>query len=321
MISIIIPIYKVEKYLERCIESVLNQTYNNLEIILVDDGSPDSCGLICDKYREKDTRIKVIHKTNGGLSSARNAGIEIASGDYYMFVDSDDYIHADMVEKLLEAVKTFHLKLGYCGFYSFTETEEIVAKAVMSEEKVIHKRETLIEMLYEPEGQRIVTSWNKIYDKSLFETLRFPEGKIHEDEFIIHRVLDQVDQVIELKAEYYNYLQRKDSIVGKQYNIKRLDRLDAYLDRYQFYEALGDKTGAINAYSHYLAHLIGDYKLIKEYVDNNKDIRKRLRNDFNEHYKKLIPLMKTGNKDKLALYHYWRRRLKFLIYKVLFIFI
>ena len=181
VISIIVPVYKVEKQLNKCIESILNQTFKDYELILVDDGSPDNCGHICDEYEKKDSRIKVIHKKNGGLSDARNAGLDIALGKYIGFVDSDDIIHPQMYEKLYNCINKSNLDIVQCKFKRFKSIEEININISDSELnfKEYNSQDAIIDLI---DNNKInVNAWNKLYKRELFQNERYPKGKIHED--------------------------------------------------------------------------------------------------------------------------------------------
>ena len=185
LVSVIIPIYKVEPYLRQCVESVIAQTYKNLEIILVDDGSPDNCPKICDKYSQTDKRIKVIHKPNGGLSDARNAGIEIAKGDYLSFVDSDDVIHSQMIDTLMRPlIKDNTLGMSVCRSLNFENDDELSNKTI----NLYDFRDFFMKNLW-------VTAWGKVYKKELFSTIKFPVGRIHEDEFTTHKVCYETKKI------------------------------------------------------------------------------------------------------------------------------
>lgn len=210
LISVIVPIYKVENYLPKCIESILNQTYGNLEIILVDDGSPDKCGEICDDYALRDKRIIVIHKENGGLSSARNAGIDIAKGEYFGFVDSDDYIEPFMYEKLLSAILENKCKLSVCNVNYVFDGGKVIPKNTSEQDKVLGFKEAITEM----NTYRIfdMGAWSKLYHRELFEAVRFPEGKLSEDFFVMYKIFDMAQTVAYVSTPCYNYLQRQSSI-------------------------------------------------------------------------------------------------------------
>lgn len=235
LISVIIPVYNVEKFLDKCIQSVVKQSYINLEIILVNDGSLDGSGGICDKWSKLDSRIKVIHQQNGGLSKARNTGLDIATGEYIGFVDSDDYICVNMYEHLIELAKKNNSEMVICN-YRFVDTKG----AILRQEKII-KNEILskydmFKKITESSNFYFVTAVNKIYSRSIFDDLRFPIGKIHEDEFIIHKVINKCNSIATVDNYFYNYVQRDDSIMHSKYSIKRLDGMEALIDRYLFYK-------------------------------------------------------------------------------------
>ena len=177
LVSVIVPVYKVEFFLRRCVESILKQTYQNMEIILVDDGSPDRCPQICDSFCRKDTRIRVIHKKNGGLSDARNVGIEAAKGEYLCFVDSDDYIQSTMLEHLVKAVDSAGVNLAITNLKTVDEHGNRVFRVEQSPiMDGIFPAEELLPKLYQEMGWYYIVAWNKLYHRSLFEKLRFPVG-------------------------------------------------------------------------------------------------------------------------------------------------
>ena len=211
MISVIIPVYKVEQYLARCVDSVLRQTYQNFEIILVDDGSPDRCGALCDEYARQDPRISVIHKENGGLSSARNAGIEAAKGRWLQFLDSDDYIAEDMMENLLNACLQDHTSMAIGG-----RIDVDAGTGAQTPGLVPGKRETIpwqecIRRLMLQEGGDF-SSWDKLYAAELFREIRFPLGRICEDVAIMYRVIREAGQVSMVPTPVSYYYHRPDSI-------------------------------------------------------------------------------------------------------------
>lgn len=235
-ISVIVPVYKVEKYLIKCVDSILAQTYKNLEIILVDDGSPDACPRICDQFAKLDDRIIVIHKENGGLSDARNAGLDIAKGEYIGFVDSDDYISPVMYETLLNRILLDKSELAVCEYvrvYDSDEREKIEKKLHRARKRCYSPNEFISEMFLQCNGAYVV-AWNKLYKNEIFNTLRFPIGKQHEDEFIIHHVIAQCKKISYIEDEMYYYRQREGSIISKGFNVKSLDYGDALIDRYHF---------------------------------------------------------------------------------------
>jgi len=187
LISIIIPIYKVEDYIRCCIDSILSQTYKNLEIILVDDGSPDNCGSVCEEYSLKDKRIKVIYKKNGGLSSARNAGLDIASGEYIGFVDSDDWIENDMYESLYNAIIFHKADISVCGRY-IASGNKITTISDSEKAEVFTRCEALSELVLDEYSGMKNFAWDKLYKKELFDNVRYPEGKCYEDIFTTYKL-------------------------------------------------------------------------------------------------------------------------------------
>ena len=185
LVSVIIPVYKVEKYLERCVESVQKQTFQNLEIILVDDGSPDLCGAMCDEMAKTDPRIKVIHKNNGGLSDARNVGIEMASGNYIVFVDSDDWLDLDMIALLYRVLKKYNADIAECSYRNIC-TDRIEEETNCSAKVVEGDRILALEAMLDWRWFKPV-AWNKLYKRDVLGDIRYPKGKLHEDEYTTYK--------------------------------------------------------------------------------------------------------------------------------------
>lgn len=232
LISIIVPIYKVEKYLDRCVKSIVDQTYRNLEIILVDDGSPDYCPAMCDAWKEKDNRIKVIHKKNGGLSDARNAGMKVANGELIGFVDSDDWIAPDMYQHLYETMKSDNSDIATCGVEMIWE-DGTPAQMLTQSGCCILDSEGAIQALIE-ESLIKQPVWYKLYRMELIRDILFPVGKYHEDVFWSYQVVGKAQKVsVSDKIGYY-YLQRGESIMGEGYSLKRLDAIEAYGIRLEY---------------------------------------------------------------------------------------
>ena len=228
-ISVIVPVYKVEPYIHKCVDSILAQTFSDYELILVDDGSPDTCGNICDEYAKKDARIRVIHKENGGLSDARNAGMKIACGGYVIFIDSDDHIDADMLSYLYENLRKADADMATCGIY------EVYADRIEKQEEepefVCSGEEAFRCIL---RGHTIRGEiWNKLIKRSCISDLEFPKGKLYEDIFYTVDMMQRIKKVaVGTKPKYY-YLHRSDSITGKAYRPKLFDIIDGYTKNYQ----------------------------------------------------------------------------------------
>ena len=244
LITIVVPIYKVELYLEKCIQSLLNQTYKNLEIILVDDGSPDACGKICDNYAKLDKRIKVMHKINGGLSDARNVGIREASGKYIGFVDSDDFVRQDMYEILYSLIKKNNADISICDFEYVSEenTSTISCEAVPCKNEWQTITGNQAQYLYFNKKQRIIytVAWNKLYRTDLFQNICYPKGKVHEDEFTTFKLLYIAPKIVTTNEKLYFYLVRKQSIMG-EFSKRRFDLLEAYREKIKFYSLNSEK--------------------------------------------------------------------------------
>lgn len=217
LISVIVPIFQVEQYLDRCISSIVRQTYENLEIILVDDSSSDKCPEICDAWAKKDRRIQVIHKVNGGLSSARNAGIDIAKGAWLTFVDSDDYIANTFVESLYSIVVRMSSDIAVCGSYQDATGNCFVVAMKQNNEVEIYKRERILKEYFTDNFGPLISTWNKIYNRRIFfdkDNLRFPVGRLHEDAYMMYKFLWKANKVAVSKKPLYYYVFRTGSIIN-----------------------------------------------------------------------------------------------------------
>ena len=226
LISVIVPVYNVEKYLPRCIESIIGQTYKNLEIILVDDGSTDFCGKICDEYAACDDRIKVIHKQNGGQGEARNYGMDIMTGEYVGFVDGDDWISPRMYEDMLKFLTENKADAAECAFdMVYGESEGIEPEDAETELLSFDRRCAVKELLREKLFHNTVP--NKFFRKDVIGSVRFEPGKIHEDILWPYLIFARSDKVIYVGAAYYHYFQREGSTVHQKYSRRKFDALDA----------------------------------------------------------------------------------------------
>ena len=238
VISVIVPVYKVEPFLHRCVDSILAQTFSDFELILVDDGSPDRCGDICEAYARKDSRVHVIHQKNGGLSAARNTGIDwaFANSDsrWLAFVDSDDWVHPAFLQTLYQTAQRTLCKLSVCGFYrtsgeDFPENQDYAIDSMSADDYYcgqLHEGVTAV-------------AWNKLYHKSLFKTLRYPIGKLHEDEFTTYRAMYQTGMVGVTPARLYAYYQNPEGIMRSQWNPRRMHVLEAFEEQMAFAQSNG----------------------------------------------------------------------------------
>lgn len=240
-VSCIVPIYNVENYVDKCIRSLIAQAYSLMEIILVDDGSTDSSGKICDQYAEKDSRIIVIHKKNGGLSSARNAGLDIAQGEYILFVDGDDCLAPNTIEYLVDLQKKsgYRLDLIQFRYKEIMKDEEITLDGLRDEEiQFCTDKKEMFENLYTIGGMA-ASACTKMYYKRLFENLRFKEGIIHEDEYMITDILDRAENCLYVNQELYYYIMRPGSIVKSSFTQKKMEVFIAIQYRKDYLKRVG----------------------------------------------------------------------------------
>ena len=289
LISIIIPVYKVEKYLEKCIESVLKQTYTNLQVILVDDGSPDNCGKICDEYAKKDSRIEVIHKENGGLSDARNVGIAKAKGKYIGFVDSDDYIKEDMYEILINLIKEYDADVSICNLYEVIEGKEYIR----NKENGI-KEYNRIDILKEVLLDKNIQSYacNKLYKKELFNEIKYPIGKKYEDIGTTFYIFEKCNKVVVTSEPEYYYLKRADSLVNNVTESTVLDYTEIIIQRYLYTQKNIEELRKYNNY--YLAKTLitahNDIELLGS-------ISEKMQEKYKELYNLAFDILKNNKKD------------------------
>lgn len=230
-VSVIVPVYKVEQYLDKCVQSILDQTFRDFELLLVDDGSPDKCGDMCEAWAKKDSRIRVIHKPNGGLSDARNAGIVQANGDYLLFVDSDDWIEKDMLATLYGLIREADADMACCNFRSVNEDgsqhwdDAVITPGVWTEED-------FWKQFFSSNAQTYCNvAWNKLYKKELFDTVRYPVGRINEDVYILYDLVSQCKKIAATDQIGYYYLFRAGSIMNRSGSLRKLTNPEAYINR------------------------------------------------------------------------------------------
>lgn len=243
LISVIVPVYKVESCLDKCVRSIAEQTYTDLEIILVDDGSPDGCGVMCDAWAAKDSRIKVVHKENGGLSDARNAGMKVATGSLISFIDSDDWVTPDFLETLLVAMEAQNAQIAECAVELVDENGNVLRHRETAKVSCVDKLDGLRRLILEDGIYQTV--WNKLYRREILEGIPFEKGKYHEDDFWTYQVFDRMERLAIVERPMYRYLQRSGSIMGAGYSLKRLDGLEARFRRMEYlskYDGLRELT-------------------------------------------------------------------------------
>ena len=232
LVSLIVPVYNVESYLEECVDSLIHQTYRNIEIVLIDDGCTDNSGKICDQYRKRDKRISVIHKEYGGVSDARNIGLSTATGDYIMFVDSDDFVAYNYVELMLTAIVSRQADLVCCGFSLTNEAGEITASVCNKVQAVISKEESL-RLLIQDNNPIENYVWNKIYKRCLFDKEKFPVGRLYEDVATMYKIFIKCNTIVLISDKLYYYRLRTGSIVHKVSMKSIEDSVRAQAERYQ----------------------------------------------------------------------------------------
>lgn len=295
-ISVIIPVYNAEKYLHRCVDSVLNQSYTDFEILLVDDGSPDTCGKICDEYAEKDSRIFVIHKKNGGLSDARNTGInwfyEQNRSDYITFLDSDDWLHPEYLRVLMNGVTENDVKISVCNYKRVTD-------------ETPHENYDNIEYeLTSPEDFLVNHSWQynyacfKLYHKSVFHDVRYPLGKNFEDTFTTYKVLHKCEKIAYTDLQLYYYFINEQGITRSPWKPSELVIFDAMQEQMQFYKEKSLQKAFEKEFQLYVNHHAYQIARIKE---NKSDFKKHkaILKDIKKNLKKLL----KENKDKFNVHN------------------
>lgn len=286
LISVIVPVYQVENYLNQCIESIIEQTYTNLEIILIDDGSKDNCPQICDDWSIKDKRIKVIHKKNGGLSDARNVGLDIAKGKYIAFIDSDDWVDSRYIELLYNSLIKSKADISACSIQKVYDADSVAPYNLNPKLQLVTPKEAIKDILYDRRFKTV--AWNKLYSKKILEGERFIVGRIHEDEFFSYKVFAKARKLVFVDASLYKYRQRSGSIMSSP-SLKHLDLLDAYLNRIKFLKknyadlASKDKLNfCIACISFYKDFLKSDSISKTIALNKIKDFRKKIKFDMKE---------------------------------------
>ncbi len=265
-ISIIVPVYKVEPYIHRCVDSILIQTFTDFELILVDDGSPDHCGVICDEYAKNDSRIHVIHQQNGGLSAARNSGIDWvfqnSNSEYFSYIDSDDWVHPRYLELLYTGICKYNANISQC---LFLETDGNVASETVGEEMVSMSPDEEYLNFYNPHA------WGKLYRRKCFDELRYPNGKLFEDVAIWYKLLFCEEEIVIIKSQLYYYLNREGSIVNSNWTAAHLDQVYAWEEQMKFLDIYGNKSVYEAALNRFIWVLINQMKQIKSSDSIGKD--------------------------------------------------
>lgn len=321
MISVIVPVYNVAPFLKDCIESIRSQTYINLEIILVDDGSTDSSGKLCDEYMQIDSRIKVIHQKNQGLSAARNTGIEYAKGEFYVFIDSDDRIHRTTLQVMYTAMQRSNAELVICSHKMIQETEHTKPSSkdifIEGKEEILTGRECIRRIyatsISAEEKVDMTVAWNKLYKRSMFCHLRYPTGRLHEDEFVTYKVLYPLTKVLYIKSPLYDYRIRAGSIMASESANRLKDKMDAFEEKCVYFEQKEDRdlyNEALRRYETSIAELI----LFLEEKKVEKNLQHELGSRFRLVYKEKIAVSNIPFRHKMKYMLFMKNK---RLYKIL----
>lgn len=299
-ISIIVAIYNIEKYLDNCIKSIINQKYKNLQILLMDDGSTDSSGKICDKYAKIDKRIEVIHKENGGLADARNLGMSLAKGKFISFIDGDDYIYPSFYMDLYNAIERNNADISECDFLRINEDDiikedELIDKAnekLDIKEKILDGKEAINELFgtrLKPYVKKVVV-WNKLYNANILKDIEFPFGKLHEDEYTTYTILNKAKKIVTTNKILHGYIQTKNSIMRREIKQKRIDdNLDAYIQSSKYFNNKNDIKTEMKCRRRYLENCIElSGKVAKSENKNKEEQLKDIQDKFIFNYDKYI---------------------------------
>lgn len=281
-VSIIVPIYNVEKYIGRCVKSILNQTFKKYELLLVNDGSTDGSINVCRELVKDDARVKILNKVNGGLSDARNFGIDNSIGEYIIFIDSDDYVDKDFVKELYTSIKNNDAEVAICGFSEVDDSSRVLSRNKPASKEIISGRE-LLEYFYQPGGVVNEVIWNKIYRRDVFSEVRFATGKYYEDGFIIAPLYWNVDKVALIRKCLYFYVKRSGSIMNSSLSEKKLrDSDETYLYRMDFFKSRDDKLYmlAVNDYRTWIMEVTTQIYKDKK----NKKFIEYLQSQFRKYY-------------------------------------
>lgn len=304
LITVIVPVYNVEKYLDCCVKSIVNQTYHNLEIILVDDGSTDCSGTKCEEWTQRDERITVIHQNNSGLSAARNVGIENAQGQYIAFIDSDDFIHRNFVKTMYDACIEYNVPLCVCGILE--TLDETVNNSCVDIQIELVKQQQLYEQLYSVRNVETVSAANKLYAIELFDEIRYPVGRRNEDEATIHFIIEKTDCAAWISKPLYFYRQTPNSITRQPYNLKMLDELWSKEVRLEFFKSREMNDLYQKALYVYCSRIIyHTQQLIMHSDAEYQEAAKVYRNKYLVAYKKLLKKdLALKQRIRLCLYYF-----------------
>lgn len=308
LISVIIPVYNVEKYLRACLESVIRQTYNNLEILLVNDGSTDESKMICEEYKAKDNRITLINQKNGGLSAARNSGLKIAHGQYFFLLDSDDVIHVKTLQLLYECMEESKCDIAITSSTKILQNVEpdIYEYKVGMNPVILSGKECNMSFFStDIDATDMTVAWGKLYPRYMFDKITYPEGKLHEDEYVTYKIFDACSKCAYLKIGAYYYRTRNESIMSEKNEKNYIDTIEAFKERESFFEQ--QKKADEQALSIY--RILTEYTLYYEFLCKSnveKQKRAEIKKEFTRYYKKEIwrKIANSRIKIKFAVFNF-----------------
>ena len=309
LVSCIVPVYNVEKYLNQCIESIVSQTYKNIEIILINDGSTDTSPEICDRWEKKDERIIVIHKKNGGLSSARNEGLNQRKGEWVVFIDSDDYVHPQFIEILLEEVKNNKVLMACCNYKSGKLDNDILSEKCYEKEGRKVKLPIEQKSFYNISNDMVVAAWNKIFHYSLFHRFQFLEKKIHEDYGLVFFLMGELEEYVKIEFPLYYYRNNEEGITNSIKDMRQMDLIDVCMEQYYFYLKKRDQR-----FANLILETCIDFfpSLYCGLVDSKNLDKSSFFNKYNEVYK--IARKNNAFSDKKFLKHLLFKKFHFLMF-------
>ena len=296
-ISVIVPVYRVEKYLPACIDSILNQTFTDFELILVDDGSPDRCPEICDEVARRDARVRVIHQANAGLSAARNAGIEAAHGAWLSFVDSDDYIAPHFCEKLYQTAQRTNADCVMCSVQNVDESGKLIDSALMRVADEVKTGQEVLQKIGRDDVTPYLTAWNKLYRRKLFNTLRYPAGRQNEDVFVFAELFCQVQRAVCVAEPLYFYRKRIGSIMNSVVTLRNLDEMWAYVNCFEHLQQDDEESTLKETEKRVFAKLTGVYYRVTEEDRYSNKMKQAKKAQWNI----AMRLMKQGRLDLRSL--------------------
>lgn len=316
LISIIVPIYKVEPYIHKCLDSIITQTYKNLEVILVDDGSPDNCPEICDTYVQLDSRIKVIHKKNKGLACARNTGLDASLGEYICFVDGDDFIHQENIDSLFQLIIKFHADIAIGAFQTSIGNKTAPNKKHTVQEEILSPQQSLYRFtsLNVTTAFQTISLCNKLYNSSLFNNIRCPEGKNYEDTATTYKLLFQSSRIAYTSKILYYYFIRTDSIIGTEFSTKNMEFTQAYQEALLYFKKKGELDIAKTFIPPLLIRLMFSY-WGTAYILKQPLLAKELLNQYRQYITQLHSISTIGIFWKMIFRLLGRFPLLYVLYK------